>query len=256
MVLGSRLGSTLQMVWFLLLGAACGSAAPHPRLDADGATVSGGSLGTGGATATGGSVGTGGVLVAGGSSGATTTPGTGGIPFDAPLADASQPRDASYPLVDGPNGLAVLDPQYVWDHFNELIAGTWLIGWYGGQDHFSWLRITMPTGSRLDGGLAVLAEPSIPAGVPYWSCNGNAAWMLTERPQTLDLRLDTVGCSREILIFDWFRPVSTRGKAFLEASLSAMRIADGGYGPSNRLTGLKFPDDVCDAAFTSCRADF
>ena len=103
-------------------------------------------------------------------------------------------------MVDGPSGLAVLDLQYIWGHFNELVAGTWLIGWYGGQDHFSWLRITVVGSNWVDGRLAVLAEPSIPAGVPYWTCNGNAAWMLTERPRTLDLRLDTVGCSRVFMM--------------------------------------------------------
>jgi hypothetical protein len=148
----------------------------------------------------------------------------------------------------------VLDPQYVREHFEELVLGTWLIGWYGGQDHFSWLRIAMASGSRPDGTIAVLAEPSIPAGVPYWTCNGSASWGPTEEPHTLDLRLDTLGCSREILTFDWFRPIGMRGKAFLEASISAVRIVDGGYGPGNALTGLKLPDDACDAAFTSCNA--
>ena len=243
MVLGSRCGSTVQMMCLLLLGVACGGGGLKPRLDAAPPR-------SGGTTASGGNSGAGGGTTSGGNSG------TGGASVDAPLADAPLLGDASYPLVDGPNGLAVLDPQYARDHFDELVSGTWLIGWYGGQDHFSWLRITLPTSNRFDGKLAVLAEPSIPAGVPYWTCNGSASWGPTEKPQTLDLRLDAAGCAREIVTFDWFRPVRMRGKAFLEAGISAVWIVDGGYGESNALTGLKFPDEVCDAAFTACNAGF
>jgi hypothetical protein len=137
MVRGSPVGSVLRMVCVLCLGIACSSGGLRPGQDAA-------PSGTGGATVTGGTVGTGG----------------------APPADAPPPSDASYPLVDGPSGLAVIDPQYVWDHFDELVLGTWLIGWYGGYDHFSWIRITSPTNDPFDGKLAVLAEPSIPTGVP------------------------------------------------------------------------------------------
>jgi hypothetical protein len=249
MVLGSRLGSALHMVGVLVLGIACSAGGLRPRKDAAPA-------GAGGSTATGGTVGLGGAMATGGSSGTLTTLGMGGAPVDAILADAPPPSDASYPLVDGPSGLAVIDPQYVWDHFDELVLGTWLIGWYGGYDHFSWIRITSPTNDPFDGKLAVLAEPSIPTGVPYWGCNGSASWGVTQKPQTLDLRLEPLGCYREIMTFDTFRPVSWPGSAFMEASISALMMVDGGYAPASDLTGLKFPDDVCDAAFTACNAGF
>jgi hypothetical protein len=217
------------------------------------ASATGGSPGRGGATASGGIPGGGGATGAGGQSTATSAPGTDGASVDAPLADAPRVGDGSYPLVDGPSGLAVIDPDYAMRHFDELVQGTWLVGWYGGQDHFSWLRITSSSGDLLRGELAVLAEPSIPAGVPYWWCNGSASWELPQRPLTLDLRLEPAGCARESLIFEWLRPTSWRG-ALLEARISAFRAVDGGYGPSNDLTGLKYPDDVCSASFTSCNA--
>jgi hypothetical protein len=78
----------------------------------------------------------------------------------------------------------------------------------------------------------------------------------TARPRTLDLRLDALGCAHEIPVFETFRPVSRPGKALLEASISAARVVDGGYAPTTALTGLKFPDDACDAAFTACNAGF
>jgi hypothetical protein len=79
---------------------------------------------------------------------------------------------------------------------------------------------------------------------------------VTQKPQTLDLRLEPLGCYREIMTFDTFRPVSWPGSAFMEASISALMMVDGGYAPASDLTGLKFPDDVCDAAFTACNAGF
>jgi hypothetical protein len=156
-------------------------------------------------------------------------------------------------MVDGPRGMAVIDPDYARPHFDQLVRGTWLIGWYGGQDHFSWLRITSSSGSFFHGELAVLAEPSIPAGVPYWTCNGSASWEMTERPMTMDLLLEPAGCAREVLVFEWFRPTSQRG-AFLEAGISGIWYWDGGYRSTESITGLKYPDDVCNADFTACKA--
>jgi len=68
--------------------------------------------------------------------------------------------------------------------------------------------------------------------------------------------LDTLGCAREVIVFDTFRPVTSPGRAFLEAGISSVRVMEGGYGPDTSLVGLKLPDDACDAAFTSCNAGF
>jgi hypothetical protein len=287
MVLGSRRGLLFaaEMVCLLFLGIACSSGGLGSRQDAaisgsggttsasapigtggqpgsasggmpgtGGATATAGGPGTGGSTATGGIPGTGGATATGGNSTATSAPGTGGASVDAALADAPRLGDASYPMVDGPNGLSVIDPEYAMRHFEDLVQGTWLIGWYGGEDHFSWLRITSSSGDLFRGELAVLAEPSIPAGVPYWQCSGSASWELPARPLTLDLRLEAAGCAREALVFEWFRPTSWRG-AFLEAGISGAWLRDGGYGPTEALTGMKYPDDVCNADFTACKAN-
>jgi cysteine-rich repeat protein len=175
--------------------------------------------------------------------------------------DAGSPAfDAAvYPLVQGEQGTSVIDNFYVESHFNELVSGTWLIGWYGGVNHFSWLRVSNATTVAGDGRVRILSTPNLPADVtaPYWNCNGDSTWGLTQRPAALDLNPVPVGCAREVLHFDTIMPTSSRGRAFLEARITSWRFADGGADEGTQsLIGFKYPDDMCNAAFTSCSAPF
>jgi hypothetical protein len=159
--------------------------------------------------------------------------------------------------VDGGQGFAVIDETYVWKHFDELLEGTWLIGWYGGQNHVSWIRFASGAASPAGGDIAVLAtDPSVPSNVAYWPCSGLGGWAPTQRLSTVDLLPMPQGCSREILTFNTFRPVSWPGTAFLEAEILTTRIQDGGAESSTQIVGLKYPDDICNSSFTSCGPAF
>jgi hypothetical protein len=79
-------------------------------------------------------------------------------------------------------------------------------------------------------------------------------WGITQRPATWDLVKMPAGCAREILAFEYIRTVSYPGRAILEARIVAEKTTDGGYAEPAELTGLKFPDDTCDAEFSSCAA--
>jgi hypothetical protein len=104
------------------------------------------------------------------------------------------------------------------------------------------------------GGLSTrgLALDLSKTGVPYWYCVGSGAWTLTERPATVDLNPMPGGCAREIMTFDFFRPVAGQGKAVLEARISSHGLGADGATATQSLTGLKFPDDYCNADLTSC----
>jgi cysteine-rich repeat protein len=191
------------------------------------------------------------------------TNGSGGCSSSCTLVkvDAGPPAGdaAVYPMVEGDQGTSVIDSFYVERHFEELLVGTWLIGWYGGENHFSWLRISNESGGVFGRRTQLLSNPNLPANVamPYWNCSGAGTWGITQRPATLDLNTMPGGCAREVLNFDSVWPVSTQGRAILQAKLSAGRIADGGgYEAWQSLVGYKYPDDMCNADFTSCSAPF
>lgn len=187
--------------------------------------------------------------------------GTGAL--EAPVDAGGRARNDAegYPLVDGSNGLPAIDPDYVRDHFDELLVGTWLIGWYGGYDHFSWLRLRSASDDGQPAGrgtFTVLSDPAAPPTmVPYWACNGDGPWEVTARPQTVDLRLDALGCAREVLVFEAFHPLGTGAEAaYLEARITAAQITGSGYGPDVALVGRKHPNAYCDAAFAACGSPY
>ncbi len=167
------------------------------------------------------------------------------------------PSDAASPTVDGPRGLTVIDAHYVERHFTDLLVGTWLVGWPGGMDHFSWLRISAEPGATFGGAIQVLADPNLPrTGVPYWPCSGPGRWGLTQRPATLDLNVMPAGCPREIMVFETVRAVNSPGRAFLEAQITSATVLKTGYGEDTALIGYKFPDDMCNADFSVCATPY
>ncbi len=168
--------------------------------------------------------------------------------------DRGPAPEARLPQANSAADRATMDPEYVRGHFDELLLGTWLVGPIGDPSRRSWIRF----GSHDDGvaswggNLAVLAEPSLPAVDPYWACNGSSRWQVTARAFTVDLPLDQLGCTREVLVFESFHPVSPPGPVSLEAHITTAKAVPTGWGEPTPLVGLKYPDDACNVAFTAC----
>jgi len=137
--------------------------------------------------------------------------------------------------------------------FPNYVAGTWLIGWYGGLDHFSWVRLS---GGPSQGQADFISESSTnPAHAHYWTCDGVGSWAITQKPDTIYLYFPancTVGNWEQAYTFKSVL-VHTAGQYPTSA------IADATFDtlPGNQsLVGFKFPDQQCNTAFTSCTDPF
>ena len=171
------------------------------------------------------------------------------------VLDATSDVTSPYPVVDGQQGRKVIDPQYVLRNFNDLLEGTWLIGWYGGENHFSWIRFP-PAGENMFGtAIQVLSPADVHVNQPYWLCSGVGTWSVTQRPATVDLTMPA-GCVREILVFETFRPASDSPLAILEADIMACRGSQCDGPGFTKIVGFKFPDNYCDAALATCGSPF
>src|SRR5437867_701519 len=103
-----------------------------------------------------------------------------GVPIDQALAgdlsDGAQPdlaagaEDLAPPPADLSSSDATRCPPY--------LNGIWLIGWSGGLDHFSWARFTC---TFLGGGTVDFLDPmGNAAWTPYFGCQGQGQWMITQ----------------------------------------------------------------------------
>jgi hypothetical protein len=127
--------------------------------------------------------------------------------------------------------------------FIELLSGTWLIGWSGNLDHYSWIRFG--SGSAME----ILGDPGGPTSVtPLWSCSGSGAWNLLAVASRVRLTLPS-GCgtsANETLDFVSTQEPST---PFTGALLRAnvQRISSG-----DTLQAYKYSDTQCDGGMTAC----
>jgi hypothetical protein len=130
--------------------------------------------------------------------------------------------------------------------FPDYVAGTWLIGWSGGYDHFSWVRLQGHDSGRAD----FLSVVSTRGGyTPYFGCNGQGTWAITQKPNTIYLYFPP-GCStqnvQQAYTFVSFVPGSGGPKGTVaSASFEEPPTAQ-------EIEGYQFPDSQCDAAFATC----
>lgn len=132
--------------------------------------------------------------------------------------------------------------------FPSQLPGTWLIGWTGGINRFSWVRFE--TSSPFDGPAQVLAG-DLAYSMPYWECSGEGTWTVTAQPNTVLLLFPpSCGIVGESLTFVSFTPASGYPPG---ATLSAgIEVTSA---PSS-IEGYKFPDGQCDADMTTCEDPF
>jgi hypothetical protein len=122
----------------------------------------------------------------------------------------------------------------------QKFIGTWLIGWSGGMNHYSWLRIQPDNVAR------VLDGSALSGNLPFWPCNGLLNWHLAAKPDTIAIYLPG-GCSPTFvpLTFSNLAPATGYPKG---ATLSAsVEVSD-----TQVVEAYKFPHAQCDAELTSC----
>lgn len=133
--------------------------------------------------------------------------------------------------------------------FPEYLPGTWLVGWSGGLDHFSWVRLV----GSWPGKAIFRSKVSDRAGVtPYFGCDGEGAYTLTQKPFTVQLEFPP-GCAwtgEHVMTMG----TVTQGSNFLtgaELSVSAQSLPSG-----NSLMAFRYPEGFCDATLTTCGDPF
>jgi hypothetical protein len=135
------------------------------------------------------------------------------------------------------------------------LPGTWLIGWTGGLEHYSWIRC-LAYDVSLGGRVEILnVEGNVAVWTSYLGCEGRGTWYLTAMPNTIELRLP-VGCSQDArveVIFVSFR--AGPGVGMFTKAIGVANVQVTGLSPSggNPINAFRYPDSQCDAAMTSCQ---
>lgn len=124
--------------------------------------------------------------------------------------------------------------------------GIWLVGWSGGMNHYSWVRL------NADYSADVLDGKELPGNAPLWPCSGKGSWMFSAKLYNVHLTLPS-GCSG-MLAFDLtfeqlVAPTGYAKGAILQANVTTQPMG-------TPLEAYKFPPGQCDAAMTSCKGPF
>lgn len=121
------------------------------------------------------------------------------------------------------------------------MVGIWLIGWSGGLNHYSWVRLNSDFSADFLDGAGMLGN------APWWPCSGKGSWQFTAKISTFSVSLPAAcGSKMEIYSLDNMKaPVSYPKGALYSASAEnnvTMQI----------LEAYKFPAAQCNASMTSC----
>lgn len=122
------------------------------------------------------------------------------------------------------------------------LEGLWLVGWSGGMNHFSWVRLE-------PGGVATFNDgANLDVNGPLWPCSGSGSFGLAAKPETIALYLPPgCGTMAAVTFVKFLGEPSWPNGCLLEASVE---MAPPAGGP---LTACKFPLSTCDATLSSCQ---
>jgi hypothetical protein len=216
--------------------SAAGAGGASTGAGAGGTSVSAGGTGaavsaTGGAGGVGGSAGSSGISWDGGSTGSRD-----GAASDVRAKDA--PYGIDLPGDRPPN----------FGEFSSLMTGVWLVGWSGGQNHFSWVRLSGTGG----GSAEFLSGSDIKFNAPYWNCNGKGDWFVTAAPLSL-LMHPPASCpptTTNYVTFERFEsPIGSPPGSILTATPRSMTGVVAGV-------WYKYPDGQCNQDMSSCTDPF
>ncbi|MCA9594129.1 MAG: hypothetical protein KC776_12485 [Myxococcales bacterium] len=215
-------------------GSGAGGAAGASSGGSGGAT--GGASGSGGAT--GGASGSGGA-----SGGASGSSGSAGATSNDAGSDAA--TDA---MMDG--------GAPVWP--DVLFTGVWYVGWSGGLDHYSWMKLTETGPGQANGQWAAL-DAVCGSCTGYFPCEGDQGLFIASKqaPMTLTLQYplacagDSGAPDSEVWTIKSFGPPpSFPAGALLTASVQV------GSNPTQVVNAYLYPASQCNPAFKSCTNPF
>jgi hypothetical protein len=132
--------------------------------------------------------------------------------------------------------------------FPTILKGIWLIGWSGGLNHYSWARFACAAADCWSGTVDIRSGADLYTNMPFWPCDGQGQWMVTAKPNTVDITMPAACADAgfQAFTFETFTPAAGWPKgAVVVSTVSWLN------GPMS-LDGYKFPDSQCDAAMTAC----
>lgn len=136
--------------------------------------------------------------------------------------------------------------------WHEVLHGTWLIGWSGGMNHFSWVRISTDAGAQ---GVALYnAGANLSVNAPYWPCTGKGSWDLVSKPNAFRLTLPA-GCTIKSLVVTLVDPQPPKQGSWPKGPIlwSTAEIYHPDTGTTQKSMGAyKYADSVCDATLSTC----
>jgi hypothetical protein len=142
--------------------------------------------------------------------------------------------------------------------FPKGMQGTWRFNQSGVPEQYVWIRFSAlgdtlhDAGPPGEGTIEILAVPTIPtASIPWWTCRGPGRWLITQTPQSFEVRppsncSSTNGSEIYTLTSRQSDIPSSLPGCLLHVTMAASFGA--------QLEACKYPDTQCDAAMTTCRA--
>lgn len=175
---------------------------------------------------------------------------------DATTHDSSTPDSALTPDLPGtdrgvdtipsPDSAPLPD---LGNSFAKQLAGIWLVGWAGGLNHYSWLKLT-PT-SDMGGTAIILDGAKLNANAPYWGCSGATTWNINSKPRTFQLQFPSPSCSGMKSTNLTFAAIKPATGGYPKGALELASVDDSGAS-GLKLTAYRFPASQCNTALTSC----
>jgi hypothetical protein len=137
--------------------------------------------------------------------------------------------------------------------FPAVLEGLWLIGWSGGMNHFSWVRLGA-LGSGVKSKAWINAGKNIFANAPLLDCSGETSWFIGAALHTAYVDLPSASCLSGKSNVGWVFESYRAPDALAPGALLMATVKD--QATLNPMSGYKFPDDWCDAALTHCKSPF
>jgi hypothetical protein len=141
--------------------------------------------------------------------------------------------------------------------FPKGMQGIWRFSETGIPAQYVWIRFSALGDTLSDAGtpghgtIEILAGPDLPtASIPWWSCNGQGRWFITQTPQAFEVRPSTTCASAtksEIYTV-------TSRQSTIPASLShCLLLITMESTSGSKMEACKYSDTQCDAAMATCQ---
>lgn len=142
--------------------------------------------------------------------------------------------------------------------FPKGMQGTWRFNQSGIPEQYAWIRFSVlgdtlsDAGMPGQGSIGILAGPNAPTGsIPWWFCNGQGRWFITQTPQSFEVRPPSSCASTSTS--EIYTLTSRESEIPTSLPGCLLRITmDSTSG--THLEACKYPDAQCNAAMTTCQA--